>query len=73
MPEKRSFLEQGAEFSKKIDDIGIAVGVGMMTIGLIFSPLMIPGAVVTGTSVATKWGAEKMRVWAEKKRKNKKK
>jgi len=68
MSERTSWIEKGAEFSKKIDDIGMVVGVGMMAFGLIFSPLLVPGAVVAGTSVATKWGAEKVRSWAEKKR-----
>ncbi|MBI4137091.1 hypothetical protein HY469_03435, partial [Candidatus Roizmanbacteria bacterium] len=72
MTERTSWLEKGAEFSKKIDNIGIIAGIGMMAFGLLYSPLLVPGAVIAGTSVATKWGAEKVRKWAEKKRRQKK-
>lgn len=65
---KKGWKEQAAEISKWIDKWGIKVGLAMMAVGIIHSPLIIPGAVMAGSSVVTRWMAEKVRQREERKR-----
>ena len=66
--ERKTLLERSMEASKWIDKWGIRVGLAMMAFGIIYNPLLLPGAVVAGSSVVTKWAGERIRKWSEKRR-----
>lgn len=64
----KSIKEKALEASIWIDKWGIRIGLAMMAFGLIYQPIFWSGAAIAGTSVATKWAAEKIRQREEKKR-----
>ena len=65
---KKSLKEKALEISQWIDKWGIRVGLAMTAFGIIYNPILVPGLVLTGSSFATLWIAEKIRQKEEKKR-----